>query len=385
MTPPPSGCTVPPPANSVAPNFQPMLLNMVSKFSNFPSETEQATNNPLVDQAGWYVTFDIRMDQSEFTYIRQFQYYNAANQSSAYTPPNTGIQPIPRNGSESYFNPALPAYAQYGALEVKAAWRVLDPAKDIFSRYYIQEGYFLQPDGTTCNGPVTFGLIGLHILRLTPSMPGTWFWSTFEQVDNVAVPSGIQRADGTPLTPTLAQPGTPNGQCTSAYNVAPPAVKGNIPFDNKNAPVNVCAVSYPPPAAVVQANQAWQAKLKGTPFAYYQLDDTIHPAISGTTGFPFPPLNDTSNQVETNTMANTSLETYFQQPGQSCLSCHGFGEAIGGPKPITGSAQIFTFLLGNADTTSPAAAAIKKQHGIRLPLDKFPNHRVMAVAPKRRQ
>ena len=226
---------------------------------------------------------------------------------------------------------------------------MLDPAKDVFSRYYTQVGYFLQPDGVTCNGPNTFGLIGLHVLRLTPSMPGTWFWSTFEQVDNVAVPNGIQRPDGTPLTPTLAQPNTPNGKCTSAYNVAPPAVKGNIPWDNKNAPVNVCAVTYPPPAAVAQANQAWQTKLQGTPFAYYQLDDTIHPMISGGTGYTFPPLKDTSNQVETNTMANTSMETYFQEPGQSCLSCHGYGEAIGGPNPLNGSAQIFTFLLSNAD------------------------------------
>ena len=85
MPSPPSSCAAPLPSGAVAPNFQPIILNMVSKFSNFPSETEQATNNPLVDQAGWYVTFDVRLDQSEYTYIRQFQYYNAANQIAAYT------------------------------------------------------------------------------------------------------------------------------------------------------------------------------------------------------------------------------------------------------------------------------------------------------------
>lgn len=374
MPAPPASCAAVP-ANSVAPGFQPMVLDLVSKFSKFPSEVDQATNNPLIDQAGWYVTFDIRLDQSEYTYIQQNGYYDAANQIKAFQPPGTGIQPFPRNGQESYFNPALPAYAQYGALEVKAAWRVLDPAKDVFSRYYTQEGYFLQPDGTTCEGPVTFGLIGLHILRLTPTTPATWFWATFEQVDNVTVPTGVKRPDGTALTPTLAQANTPNGNCGRQYNVGPPSVTGNIQWNNQNTPVNVCQVSYPLPGDVQQSNTFWQGQLQGTPFAYYQLDNTINPTVSGATGYTFPPINDSSNTVGTSTLANTSMETYFQEPQQSCMSCHGYAQPQGAPSTQTASNQIFTFLLSNADSSS--TTALLKRRLLMLPLDRFPHHKVM--------
>jgi len=385
MTPPPSGC----PANSlpVAPGFQPMILDMVSKFSKFPSEIQQATNNPLVDQQGWYVTFDVRLDQSEYTYIQQNGYYNAQNQINAVQ--GSGLAKFPKTGQESYFNPPLPAYAQYGALEVKAAWRVLVPGVDIPGRYFTQAGYFLQPDGVTCVGPFTFGLIGLHILRLTETTGGTWFWSTFEQVDNVTVPSGINRPNGTPLTPSLAQPNTPNGNCTSSYNIAPPAVTGNVPFDGQNAPVNVCQVNYPIPSNVQQVNQTWQTQLQGTPFAYYQLNNTINPAPSpspqSTPGFSyFPPINDPNNTVQTNTLANTSMETYFQEPGQDCLSCHGYGQPDGAPQPLTGTNQVFTFLLSNADTAPGAAAAVRAKRLITLPLDRFPHRQVMKTAPPRK-
>lgn len=383
--PPPTGCATAPP-NSVVQGFQPMLLDMLSKFSKFPSEVNQATNNPLIDQQGWYAVFDVRLDQSEYTFIQQNGYYNAANQINAFIPPNQGIQPFPRNGQEKYFNPPLPSYAQYGSLEVKAAWRVLNPQTDILSRYYTQTGYFLQPDGATCEGPVTFGLIGLHILRLTPSTPGTWFWSTFEQVDNVAVPSGIQRPNGTPLTPSLAQPNTPNGNCTASYNVAPPSVTGNIPWDNLNQPVNVCQVTYPIPTPVQQVNQSWQNQLQGTPFAFYQLDNTLNPVTAGSQGYEFPPINDPNDLVGNNTLANTSMETYFQEPGQSCLSCHGYGQPDGAPQPLTGTNQIFTFLLGNADVAPTATAAVRaKRRPILLPLDKFPHRRVSQKAWPRKK
>ena len=69
----------------------------------------------------------------------------------------------------------LPRWAQYGALEVKATWRVLDQSdKAVTSRYYTQWGYFMQSDGKTCQGPTLFGLIGSHILRLIPSTGATW-------------------------------------------------------------------------------------------------------------------------------------------------------------------------------------------------------------------
>lgn len=131
---------------------------------------------------------------------------------------------------------------------------------------------------------MTFGLIGLHILRLTPTTGATWFWSTFEHVDNVTVPDGIQRPDGSALTPSLAQAGTPNGNCgTGKYNLPPATTPASIPWAGTNTPVNVCQEAYPLGADVQQSNQTWQAQLQGTPFAFYQLIGTINPTVQGQT------------------------------------------------------------------------------------------------------
>jgi hypothetical protein len=172
-----------------------MVFAMISKFGN----VNQASGSPLIEQAGWYVTYDIRLDQAEYTYLQQNGYYDGATQQSVES--NSGqLLPIPRTGQEPMFNPPLPALARYGALEVKTAWRVLDPQKDqaIIPRYFTQWGYFLQQDGTTCQGPTLFGLIGLHILRLTPTTPATWVWATFEQARRQRWPR--------PIRPTVIAP-----------------------------------------------------------------------------------------------------------------------------------------------------------------------------------
>ena len=368
MPQPPAGCAAAPP-NSVAPGFQPIILDMYSKFSKAPlnqDDINEAFAGPLVDQMGWYVIYDIRLDQSEYTYIQQNGYFDAATQIKIYQGGGT-IQPFPRTGQESYFKTPLPSYAQYGALEIKAAWRVLNPQKDIFSRYYTQTGYFIQPDGTTCQGPVTFGLVGLHILRLTPTTPGTWFWATFEQVDNTTVPAGITRPDGTPLTPSFAAPNTPNGSCTSSYNVKPSPISGNIPWSSTNTPVNVCQVVSPLPGDVLSSNKFWQGQLQGTVWSFYQLDYTINPTVKGASGFTFPPIKDPNNTVNTNTLFNTTMETYFQAQGANCMNCHGSAAPQGAPTPLTATNQIFTFLLRNADSSDPS---LKRQRVPRL-FDQF--------------
>jgi hypothetical protein len=253
----------------------------------------------------------------------------------------------------------LPPLAQFGALEVKAAWRVLDPANDkaIIPRYYTQTGYFLQQDGTTCQGPALFGLIGLHILRLTPTTPATWFWSTFEQVDNVTAPPG-----GAPAT--LAAANTPNGSCTSQYNIAPSVPGGNIPWTGTNTPVNVCQVTNIA-STVQQINTTWQGNLAGTVWVNYQLIDTINPSVPGGPAYP---IHISATTVNTNIMANTTMETYLQGigagKGQSCMDCHSFATPQCGAQGCSATNpsnnQIFTFLLANADTP-PSATAVKRQ------------------------
>src|SRR4030095_3666143 len=78
----PGACAASPP-NSPAPGFQPIVLDMYSKFSKAPlnqDDINEAFAGPLVDQMGWYVIYDIRLDQSEYTYIQQNGYFDAATQ-----------------------------------------------------------------------------------------------------------------------------------------------------------------------------------------------------------------------------------------------------------------------------------------------------------------
>lgn len=205
----------------------------------------------------------------------------------------------------------------------------------------------MQADGKTCEGPTLFGLIGLHILRLTPSTGATWFWASFEQVDNTMPPSG------TPAT--LAAANTPNGACTNQYNVAPSAASGNIPWSGSNAPDNICQVTLIP--SYVQAvNQTWLKQVQGTVWQYYQMVSTLNPCSSGDAScYIFPPINDANNTINLNVYANTAIESYFQTT--TCMSCHGSAAGDGAPSTMTGNNQIFTFVLQNAYWPDPSAAA----------------------------
>jgi hypothetical protein len=71
--------------------------------------------------------------------------------------------------------------------------------------------------------------------------------------------------------------------------------------------------------------------------------------------------------VNTNTLFNTTMETYFQAQGANCMSCHGSAAPQEAPTPLTATNQIFTFLLRNADSSDPS---LKRQRVPRL-FDQF--------------
>jgi hypothetical protein len=101
------------------------------------------------------------------------------------------------------------------------------------------------------------------------------------------------------------------------------------------------------PVAVQQLNASWQKKLAGTVWANYELLDTMNPPPPGQQGFPIPVTN---VPVNLQTLANTSMETYVQKT--SCLTCH--ANAFPENAPHTSEFQVFSFLLGNADSSSPS-------------------------------
>jgi hypothetical protein len=116
---------------------------------------------PLVDPvAGARRLTEIRLNRAAFRYIRTRELYNEEGQLRA---------------AES----GPPVRFPYGAKEVKAKWRPIGAADR--DRYHTLQ--VTLADGTQR----LYGLTALHIA--SKDLP-TWFWATFEHVDNPSLPDG---------------------------------------------------------------------------------------------------------------------------------------------------------------------------------------------------
>jgi hypothetical protein len=369
----------PPPPPAYCKDLQPgdMVLSMAAKDepgilsdvnqAGMPQAAKRKLRGPVVDQSLNYLRYEIRLDQSEFQYFVDNKYYNqsvqkaAVRESKKFNPVKTGTPPyfiFPPKGNEPWVQ-SLPAYARQGSIELKAAWRILDPAKDIVERYYHVPAYVADPAAQTCR-QVTVGLVGLHILRLTPKTGATWIWATFEHVDNVDVAAGApKRPDGTPLTPSLnpGPGGNPKPPYTGGYFGTEPApVLPTQPLPKPTAPNNISRLT-PIPSDVQAVNNQYQSMLGGTVWQYYHLVGTLNPYVTGATDprkylVPHHSYPDSANPAYINSrdLANTSMEAYVQPI--SCVVCHAYAVPWGatficdpnGCKDVT-NFQAFTFLL----------------------------------------
>src|SRR5262249_1556718 len=104
-----------------------------------------------------------------------------------------------------------------GTIFIKSAWKVLQPNEINSGRFHTAKAFLYTPTTTTqptCVGPVTVGLVGLHIVQKTANFP-FYIWSTFEQVDN------------TPADPSNPGPTPPAGW--SFFNPKNPISTTNPP------------------------------------------------------------------------------------------------------------------------------------------------------------
>jgi hypothetical protein len=348
------------------------VLGLISKTSpvayteinQAPFPGSQAVVGPVIDQAGNYVRYDIRMSQSEFAYFLSFHYYDAKEQIAAVSSSPITFEPPPRSGQESYLRD-LPVSARHGTIEYKASWRVLDPNVDIVSRYFTTRAFVVDPDGK-CAGPLLMGLTGLHVLRLTPSTPATWFWATFEQVDNLTVPNPPPtRPNGKPLTPSFSD----GSSFVSGYSYMPKVITPGQPLPQPT-PVSVSRVT-PIQNASIPVTNAYQQLLAGTVWQNYQLVGVQFPVnpisdgkpqgnargagqcyVAGTDHDTLPAF-----QLSDCYLANVTMETYVQST--SCATCHSYAAPLGVLRTPRGRPtfdalvkfQIFTFMLLQAQAS----------------------------------
>ncbi len=87
-----------------------------------------------------------------------------------------------------------------GTIEIKAAWRPLNPAEAASGRFHTQTVRFYEGPpltGPWCYVDAVWGLIALHIIQKTPSAP-YFVYATFEQADNILAKDGkrVEDAEG---------------------------------------------------------------------------------------------------------------------------------------------------------------------------------------------
>lgn len=334
-----------------------IFLSMFSKNEDgqVKEAFNEATGQPLIDIDSNYVRYEVRTCESEYDYFIQNQYYNALRQKQAI---HTGsFQSMP-NGMDS-LSQSLQVWARFGSTEAKAAWRILPPSMpEAQQQRYFRAKAILMNSYGQCVDTAVVGLVGFHILRLTPSTGSTWYWASFEQIDNL---TPQQDGQGHVISPSF-NTNPPQSFGASGFNYIPDAVVPNQPLPQQ-APVLVAAPPFQQVDTTLQAlNQQWATALANTPFQYYMMVGAVNPTtsseqpvqVTGTASNDSVSVQLPAIQVNTADMANSTLETYMYQfsPNMNnCVVCHA-GET---PQffsqdtlKINGSVQVFTFLFGFA-------------------------------------
>ena len=280
--------------------------------------------NPLVAQNRTYTRYEARINEAEYSALAESGWSLGEN--------------LP--------DPAHPAQLPIGSIAVKAAWRLLTAADTptVRARYYIVENAnVVDVAKTLAAGHVVcsksdVALVGLHIVIRTKDRP-QGVWGTFEHVDNVppaAAGEPDARQAGAPysyfdaskpdlgLSPTFGLPDT-----------LPVSMDHPPKIDPK--PMQVVR-RHPIHAETMAMNRAYWAlpEIKGTVWEHYMLVASQWPTIPRPAGpqndggyFPGQPLspdapreNYQSADAPKENLVNTTIETYFQDPPSSCMSCH---------------------------------------------------------------
>lgn len=356
----------------------PRILSSLSKFDAMPG-VAQAFSAPLIDQNGYYARYEIALDYVGFNFVNANQFYllssvekfAQANQGKGFEFPN-------QSGNTPGSTP--------GTTFVKAAWKTLSAAEINSGRFHTAQAFLFTPAASsggltsTCAGPVTVGLVGLHIVHRTSDF-GNYVWETFEQVDNTpADPSNPGPTPpqgwsffkpGSNVIPNQ-QPKCPNPLPGGGCDYQPTSSHLNDATGGPTQALRLNPISKSPNNddghPLDQINSAAQAALKAinpnSVWQYYQLVDVQWQVPSKNQkcyAIPSPPPP-ASPFFPPDNVANMTMETYHQNATQSksnsCMTCHR-GASVPfkdptGPKPICADLT-FELTLAWAPTVLPAA------------------------------
>ncbi|MBS0472624.1 MAG: hypothetical protein JSR60_16240 [Proteobacteria bacterium] len=351
---------------------------------------EAATLKPAIDVNGNYTLYERRVNGIEIAYLKA---PGGPGQPTWNLTTVQGQQAFVNGGGKTNF-PAFTGTTPNGAMEIKAAWRILDPKNHAANQklYYVVRAVIGVPPDLVDRGTkaivapvctkVDLGLVAMHIIQKnvttkdTPALKADWFWTTFEHVDNAPLATNAcditspgtcgmlnQTACPTAATgsfsyydPTLAKAQTnfpANGGKAFKWNGSPPYAKAylqSVPGSTRKAGSQItrCWQVY----QITQAlNAQWQGQLKaiGSVFANYMLIGTQWGAAIEPRSSPGP--EDAAPNYLSNTVLETYLQTFYEPGGKyspfttgSCVSCHTAATLVAG----TGQTANFSFLPGLA-------------------------------------
>lgn len=313
----------------------------LSAFSHFADFNQAAFTlatlaNPLVAQNRTYTRYEVRFNKEQFDTIvdDRNQWYIRSKLPTA----------------------ANPGTFRNGSIEVKAAWRILNDSdtSEVRRRYYVTKARVFDPEATDQAGSIVcneqdVALVGFHIVIKTPLRP-QWIWSSFEHVDNVP-----PRGNG-----DAREPDAKDSRVPYSYNSGTPPTD----LDPRTPPLSITERNHPPnpnPMQVVRKqpitqqtmnrNRAYWGlpEIRGTIWENYMLVMTQWPSTPGqpsinNPGSPFP-------VGVASTLVNTTMETYQQRPGRSCMECH---HSVSNQKGL----DFVAFMA--LDATDPLQAAIAR-------------------------
>ena len=304
---------------------------------------DEAVGGPLLDRNLNFALYEKVVSPDEAAYIRDSSLVTVAGQEAADTinfPPGF------------YADETLMTGGQVGSMEVKAAWRILQPASgDDTTRYYHQQALIAVPAENSPTGQpfcisAMVGLVGLHIIHKTQDFPA-WVWSTFEHEDNAPTcPAG-----GSACGDSAVRYSFFNKACASCQLNTP--LKDNTFLQDSNFIWNTSApygsryatdslygsqitrtdTVYAPTDSM---NVLWHGKIGNSVWRHYRLIGSQWQAI-----VPGYPKSDTSNAPPI--LGNTALESFIPTTSD-CIGCHTFATTAGTPAKFAD----FSFLLGMA-------------------------------------
>lgn len=340
----------------------PRILSSLSKFDAMPG-VSQAFSAPIIDQNGYYARYEIVLDYPAFNYVNSNQFYLLSSVTN-FASNNPGGFSFPVQSGN------IP-----GATFIKASWKTLSAAEINSGRFHTAQAFLFTPAASglnpTCAGPVTVGLVGLHIVHKTTDF-GNYIWETFEQVDNTPAdpsnpgptpPQGWSFYNPSSSTTPNTMPNCPNGNpISSSCDFQPTSSHLN---DKTGGPTQIVRLNPIPKSpnqqALSQINSAMQSALKAinpnSVWQYYELVD----AQWQTTSPPQTCANATSffptGSAPSGFVANATMETYHQagSSGSSCMTCHkGATSPFGGQTKVC-SDLTFELTLAWQQTQLPAS------------------------------